>query len=77
MPSNLQRATVADLRTAIDTDGTATDPYRLVASRMYNVPYAQVTAQQRQAAKQATYSEIYGKGGFIYGGTHQWVMKGK
>lgn len=73
----LERAEATDIASAVETDGTRTDPYTLLATKMFNVPYDAVTAQQRQAAKQATYVDIYGKGGFIYGGTHQWVMKGK
>lgn len=35
------------------------DPYKQLASRYYNVPYENVTIEQRQKAKGATYLLMY------------------
>lgn len=40
-------------------DGTHIDPHTLRASTMFNVEYADVTHEQRQAAKEANVRDMY------------------
>lgn len=44
---------------SIEQSGEPTDPYKLKASKMFGVPYEQVTPEQRRAAKVAMFREIY------------------
>lgn len=55
----IQRADINDLLRSVETNGTPTDVYRLMASKALRVPYQAVTEQQRQAAKSATYHLRY------------------
>lgn len=55
----LQRAQMADFHYSLEVDGTPTDHFRVLASAMFGVPYAQVTEQQRWAAKKAKFFGLY------------------
>ena len=39
-----------------------TDPYREAAAKMFQVPYAQVTDEQRRKAKEVLYHNFYTPG---------------
>lgn len=55
----LEPATLADRMSSLEASGEVTDVHRLRASHMFDVPYAQVTDEQRRAAKAAGYYRIY------------------
>ena len=51
----LQIASAEDKMRAIEPDGSPTDLLRVTASKMFNVPYSEVTDRMRRAAKTAFY----------------------
>lgn len=55
----LQRATRMDLVCSIEPDGKATDPYKLLASKMFGVAYEEVSEEQRSQAKSALFRGFY------------------
>lgn len=55
----LQLAQPSDYQNSFETDGSRTDHHRALASKIFNVPYDQVTDQQRKAAKKANFWMAY------------------
>lgn len=55
----MDMATEEDKFNSLEPDGQPTDPYKVEASKMFNVPYDNVTKAQRQKAKQAAFLRIY------------------
>lgn len=48
-----------DLVCSIEPDGKATDPYKLLASKMFGVAYEEVSEEQRSQAKSALFRGFY------------------
>lgn len=46
-------------RGSLETNGQATDLYKVEASKLFGVPYDQVTEDQRRHAKRASFFHIY------------------
>lgn len=55
----LQKATVEDIARALETNGTRTDAHKVLATRIFHVPYEEVTADQRKFAKARNFAAIY------------------
>lgn len=55
----LQKATVEDIARALETNGTRTDAHKVLAMCIFNVPYEEVTADQRKFAKELNFAAIY------------------
>lgn len=56
---DIDLATVEDRLNALEPDGTKTDPFKLAASKAFQVPYDEVTKAQREVAKQEAYRHLY------------------
>ena len=55
----IETANVFDIQKAINPDGTPVDIHRVLASRMFEIPYEAVQENQRRAARVSLYRYLY------------------